>query len=109
MLGFHHLRSRALIANGLEPFPAKGAWKRYLDYLMYGIGVFAPLALLPQIGSIYFDHETKGVSLETWVLLSIFSVLWTIYGIVHRDKPIIITHSLFTILDASIVIGILLY
>ncbi|MDP2655552.1 MAG: SemiSWEET family transporter [bacterium] len=109
MLGFHHLRSRVLATQGIEPFPARGSWKRFLDYLMYGVSVFAPFALMPQIVSIYRDHQTQGVSLETWVLLTAFSILWTIYGIVHKDKPIIITHSLFMILDGSIVIGILLF
>ncbi|MCR4333718.1 MAG: hypothetical protein NUV60_01705 [Patescibacteria group bacterium] len=109
MLGFHHLRSRALAAQGIEPFPARGAGKRSLDYLMYGVGIFAPLALMPQIISIYVDHQKEGVSLETWVLLTLFSILWTIYGIVHRDRPIIIAHALFTILDGSIVVGILLF
>jgi uncharacterized protein with PQ loop repeat len=109
MLGFHHLRSRALVAQGLEPFPARGSWKRFLDHLMYGVGIFAPLALMPQIISIYVDHEKQGVSLETWILLAVFNILWTVYGVVHKDKPIIITHTLFTILDGSIVAGVLLF
>ena len=109
MLGFHHLRSRTLVAQGLEPFPARSAWKRFLDRLMYSVGVLAPLALMPQVISIYVDHEKQGVSLETWVLLAVFNVLWVVYGIVHKDKPIIITHTLFTILDVSIVAGVLLF
>lgn len=43
-----------------------------------------------------------------WVLLSVFNILWVMYGIVHKDKPIIITHTLFTALDISIVAGVLL-
>ena len=108
MLGFHHLRSRALASKGLEPFPARSALKRFLDRLMYGVSILAPLALLPQILSIYIDREKQGVSLETWVLLSVFNILWVMYGIVHKDKPIIITHTLFTALDVSIVAGVLL-
>lgn len=76
---------------------------------MYVVSVAAPLALLPQISSIYIDRQKQGVSLETWALLTVFSMLWTIYGIVHKDKPIIITHSLFMILDGSIVVGVLLF
>jgi MtN3 and saliva related transmembrane protein len=109
MIGFHHLRAREMVAKGIEPFPARDILKRYLDYTMYGISVLAPLALLPQIFSIYIDREKRGVSIETWILLSIFSILWTIYGVVHKDKPIIITHALFAILDISIVVGVLVY
>lgn len=109
MNGLHHLRSRLLISKGIEPFPARGAWKRFLDYLMYGVGIFAPLALLPQIGNIYIKHEIEGISLTTWVLLCAFNVLWILYGTVHKDKPIIIAHSLFAIFNATIVVGVLMY
>lgn len=109
MLGFHHLRSRSLISKGIEPFPARGAWKRFLDYLMYGVGIFAPLALLPQIGNIYIEHKTEGLSLITWILLFAFNMLWILYGTVHKDKPIIIAHSFFAIFNAAVVVGVLMY
>ena len=109
MLGFHHIRSRARAAEGLEPFPSRNAWKRYLDYLMYAVGVLSPLALLPQIGSIYLNHATEGVSIETWLLLCLFNLLWINYGIVHGDKPIIISHSLFAVFNVIIVAGVLMY
>ena len=109
MLGFHHLRSRALVTKGLEPFPARSSGKRFLDYLMYGIGVLAPLALFPQVIQIYTTKNASGISLVTWVLLAFFNVLWVLYGIAHNDKPIIIAHVLFSILNALVAIGALLY
>jgi len=109
MLGFHHLRSRALATKGLEPFPARSSWKRFLDHLMYGVGVLAPLALLPQVIQIYTTKNASGISLATWTLLTFFSVLWMLYGIAHKDKPIIIAHVLFAILNALVAVGALLY
>ncbi|MDP1707227.1 MAG: SemiSWEET family transporter [bacterium] len=109
MIGFHHLRSRALVTQGLEPFPAQSFWKRFLDHLMYVVSVLAPFALLPQIISIYANGDKQGVSVLTWSLLTVFNMLWTIYGVVHKDKLIIIAHTLFTILNGSIVVGVLIY
>ena len=109
MLGFHHLRSRALISGGLEPFPARGALKRFLDRLMYAVGILAPFALLPQAVRLYATKSSEGISLTTWVLLAFSNFLWLIYGIVHKDKPIIIAHSLFIVMDIAIVIGVLMY
>lgn len=109
MLGFHHLRSRALLSGGLEPFPAKGALKRFLDRLMYAVGVLAPFALLPQAVRLYATKSSAGISLATWVLLALSNILWLMYGIVHKDKPIIIAHSLFIVMDASIIAGALAY
>jgi len=109
MLGFHHLRSRALIAKGLEPFPARDILKRFLDYVMYAVGVLAPLALLPQVIQIYATKNASGISLATWVLLAFFNILWVLYGIAHKDKPIIIAHVLFAILNTLVAVGALLY
>mgnify|MGYP001592984234 CR=1 FL=1 len=109
MLGFHHLRSRVLTSSGLEPFPSKNAWKRTLDYVMYGVGIFAPLALVPQILQIYRTKSGAGLSLSTWWLLSLFNALWAFYGAVHKDKHIFFANVLMFFFNSAIIIGILLY
>jgi len=109
MLGFHHMRARARLAKGLEPFPAKGAWKRILDYVMYGVGIAAPIALVPQILQIYTTKSSAGVSLLTWLLITLFNMLWAIYGAVHRDKQIFLASVFITIFDLIIVVGVLMY
>lgn len=109
MLGFHHLRARTIASGGLEPFPARGAWKRSLDYLMYGVGVFAPLALVPQILQIYTTKSGDGISLSTWLLLTLFNILWAIYAVVHKDKHILFANILMAIFNCIIVVGVLMY
>jgi len=76
---------------------------------MYGVGVLAPLALLPQVIQIYTTKSASGISLATWMLLASFSVLWVLYGVAHKDKPIIIAHVLFAILNMLVAVGALLY
>ncbi len=97
------------MAKGLEPFPARSALKRFLDYFMYVVGVVAPFALLPQIIQIYTEKSAAGISPVTWALLTFFNILWVLYGIVHNDKPIIITNILFAAFNAAVIIGALLY
>ena len=109
MIGFHHLRARALVARGLEPFPAKDARKRFLDRLMYGVGIFAPVALLPQIFQIYSTKSGAGVSIFTWSLLTLLNLLWALYGAVHKDGQIFFANAFIALFDLAIVIGILLY
>ena len=108
-LGFHHIRARARSAKGLEPFPAKGVWKRLFDYLMYVVGIFAPLALVPQILQIYTTKSAEGVSLLTWLLFTLLNTLWTTYGAIHKDKHIFIASGLMILFDLVVVIGILVY
>ena len=109
MLGFHHLRSRALISKGIEPFPARGAWERFFDYLMYGVGIFAPLALVPQILQIYTTKSSEGLSLPTWLLFIAVNTLWAIYGAVHKDKHILFANVFMALFNAAVVVGVLMY
>jgi uncharacterized protein with PQ loop repeat len=109
MLGFHHIRARARSAQGLEPFPATGFWKRALDYLMYAVGILAPLALVPQIIQIYTTKSSAGISLFTWLLLALVNALWAFYGAVHKDAQLIFANAFITLFDLVIVVGILMY
>ena len=109
MNGFHHIRARVRSAQGLEPFPARGAWKHFFDYLMYGVGIFAPLALLPQIFQIYTTKSAAGVSLLTWFLFTFFNILWTIYGAIHKDNHIFFASAFMILFDLVVVIEILVY
>lgn len=99
-IGMHHLhRRRRAGGPKLSPF----------DYLMYGVGIVQPLALLPQVLAIYVDGTKEGVSLTTWLLLTLFNTLWAIYGYRHRVIPILIANMLLMILDVTIVLGVLYY
>lgn len=107
--GLHHMRTRMCVTEGLEPFPARSIKMRMFDYLMYGVGFFAPLALLPQIFQIYSTKSSVGVSLLTWVLLSISSALWTIYGAVHKDNHILFASGSMIVFHLTVIIGLLIY
>ncbi len=109
MTGFHHLRARARITRGLEPFPSKNKMKRALDRLMYVVGIFAPVALVPQILQIYTTKSAEGLSLSTWLLLSLFNIFWATYGVVHKDKHIIFANMLMALFNGIIAAGVLLY
>jgi len=109
MNGLHHLRARILFKKGLEPFPARNMWKKSLDYVMYGVGFIAPVALVPQILQLYTSKSSVGLSLSTWCLLIFFNFLWSFYGVVHKDMHIFFASFLMLIFDAVIVVGILLY
>lgn len=108
-LGLRHLHARKRAARGLEAFPAASFGRRSFDYLMYMVGLVQPLALLPQVGAVYLHHEKAGISLATWELLTLFNLLWALYGFMHRDKPIMIANALLTALDIAIVLGVLYY
>lgn len=72
---------------------------------LVGVAAFAyPLSGLPQ-AMLVFQGSTDGVSLTSWVFFALFSVLFLIYGIIHKIKPIIVTNLLWLLVDIFIVIG----
>lgn len=109
MHGFHHLRARARLSGGLEPFPSQDARKRFLDYLMYGVGIFAPLALLPQIHQLYGTRDASGLSVVTWSLICCVNALWALYGLAHKDTQLFMANVLMMLFNLAILTGILLY
>jgi uncharacterized protein with PQ loop repeat len=104
--GMLHLQARRRLFKHLEPFPSRSAFKRSLDYCMYGIAIVQPLALIPQALATYASSDGNASPL-TWGLLGIIGCFWILYGIVHKERPIIITNCLSVILDFVIVYGIL--
>ncbi len=81
----------------------------WFDYLMLAVAAFGPLALLPQIISIYQTQVVSGLVPVTWIAFSCMNILWLIYGVLHKQSPIILTSIMGCILNAAGAVGILLY
>ncbi|HUD44754.1 MAG TPA: SemiSWEET family transporter [Patescibacteria group bacterium] len=84
--------------------------KRHIfDEFIYPVSLIAPIMTIPQLLSIWLQKSTQGISILTWSAYALVSLLWIIYGVIHKEKPIIVSNFLLFILDTSIVIGVLLY
>ncbi|MBY0294141.1 hypothetical protein K2Q08_02300 [Patescibacteria group bacterium] len=106
-LGHRHqsLRRRGVIKTS-------GRSKRLLfsaDVLAYCVTFFSLFFTLDQVRIIWIHHDVEEVSFLTWTLYAISSVTWLFYGIVHREKVLILTNSFWIILNSSIVLGLFLY
>jgi uncharacterized protein with PQ loop repeat len=84
---------------------------RYFEPFMMAMGILGPLATAPQLVKLYFTHSqhAEGLSLSMWVAYTVLSVLWVIYGLVHRTPPIWIGNMLGFGMDAAMVVGILIH
>jgi len=109
MLGLHHLLLRKRVSQNIETYPHPVPWKRVFDRAMYGIGILAPVALVPQAFELYTSHDASGLSLPTWVVLGIINFLWSIYGTLHKEPPIAIANVFMGLLNLSVAVGIILY
>jgi MtN3 and saliva related transmembrane protein len=104
-LGLRHKYERA---HGLKPQP-KSAYVTFLDKLTFVAGVVGPFTVLPQIYSIFHSHSAAGVSMITWLLIFIVTFPWILYGVAHKDKSIIVSFSLWEVVNMTVVVGVLMY
>jgi len=63
-------------------------------------GIFTTLAVLPQIIKALRTKKVKDVSPLMFVILCLGVGLWTVYGILKCDWPIIITNGISFLLNA---------
>jgi len=106
---FHHLHKRKRIYKKLEKYPHPSRSFRILDKIVLVIAFLFPLIELPQLLEIYIKKSAQNVSIITWSFFVLFGIPWIIYGIVHKEKPIVILYALWIIIDSLIVLGIVLY
>ena len=99
----HHLAARRI-----HPVRYPIRWKKWFDRAMYIGGVTGPAMVVPQIYEVWIKKSIEGVSLASWSLFAVSAVIWTAYGLVHRERVIVFTNALFVIVDLLVVAGILL-
>ena len=76
---------------------------------MYAVSVFGALFTLPQFLQIWSHKQAQGVSLATWVAYACLSALWLIYGLVNKQKQLILSQTLLVMLDIGVVVGVIAY
>ncbi len=80
-----------------------------IDKLMVVAAVLHPLMTLPQVIKIYSTQSAKDLSLLTWVMYFMLGLIFLLYALAHKIKPLIVTQVLWGLMDGAIFIGILLY
>lgn len=80
-----------------------------MDKAIYVVGSFGLIMTIPQVTKIWIEKNASGVSAISWSAYLITAIFWLIYGIMHKEKPIIFTYSAWIVLEVAIVIGIILY
>ncbi|MBI5048499.1 MAG: SemiSWEET transporter [Deltaproteobacteria bacterium] len=61
------------------------------------------LSFVPQVVKTWKMRETRDISLFMFVMLAIGIVLWTVYGFIIQDLPVILANCISFILTAIII------
>lgn len=93
---YHYLKHRTSKRN-----------KETLNILVWFAVVAGPIMTIPQIYTIWVEG-TKGASLLSWAAYLVVAFIWLIYGLVHRERPIVIAQTAWILLDSTIVVGLII-
>ncbi|XOU94726.1 MAG: hypothetical protein ACNFW9_01530 [Candidatus Kerfeldbacteria bacterium] len=106
---FHlHQRKRFHLPR-LENFPSERKFTKFLDKVIYAAGIAGPILVIPQAIEVWINKEAAGVSIPSWIGFTVLAIIWLIYGIVHKEKPLILMYTGLIIMDALVVIGAIIY
>jgi len=108
-IGLHHFSRRKRIYQKHEPYPHPNKWKRLMDKLIYVIGILGPIMTIPQLMKVWIEKNVAGLSIVSWGAYLIIAIFWLVYGIMHKDKPIVFSSGLWIIVHSLIIVGVVLY
>lgn len=80
-----------------------------LRRLLGGMSAFTLIMTLPQVWTIWVDHQASGVSVLSWCAYLLSAVLWFWYGLQQHDKNIYLPCIGWLIMDGAVIAGALVY
>jgi uncharacterized protein with PQ loop repeat len=90
-----------------QPAPP-GQPKSWFDKVLPMLSIFTMAMTVPQVWTIWVEHNAAGVSLLSWGAYLLSACLWFFYGLQKHDKTIYVACIGWVILDAAVVVGALL-
>lgn len=105
----HHLQKRKRVYKKLEPYPHPDLTKKIVDKLVYAVGIMVPGVTFIQAWKIWSEKNGDGISLIAWGGYIIGNVIWILYGMIHKERPIILMYILLILTNTAVVIGALIY
>ena len=80
-----------------------------LRRILGGMSVFSMLMTVPQVWTIWVNHEAAGVSALSWSAYLLSAVLWFWFGVQQGDKNIYLPCIGWIGLDAGVIAGAIYY
>lgn len=75
-----------------------------IDILGLAASIFTTSSQIPQVIRTYKTRDVSGISLSTYVIITIGLLLWLTYGIIKNDLPLIVANSTMVLLTIAIAI-----
>ncbi len=75
-----------------------------IDKMAYFVGVVGNAAVIPQIVKAW-QSNAPGLAVLTWLLFVGIGVIWLVYAIEHKQKPLIVAQIVGLTCNVAVVLG----
>ena len=105
----HHQHKRKRVHLHKQEYPHPHKFKRFMDHAIYVLGVVGPVMGSLQAYKIFAEQTAAGIALPTYAFNVFANIFWLIYGVIHKEKPIVLMYALWFIVNVLIVTGTIIY
>lgn len=78
--------------------------KRTVDSMAYFVGVVGNVAVIPQIIKAW-QSNAPGLAVLTWLLFIGIGLIWLVYAVQHKQKPLIVAQIVGISCNVLVVVG----
>jgi len=100
---------RKKLKKQYEPYPHHHRGKAVVDHAVYAIGILSPMLSAQQSYQIHSTKDASGISVLLFGGNALFAIIWITYGIMHKEKPLLVMYSLLFVVNLSIAVGAMMY
>jgi len=96
-------------ANSTSAAAEPAQSEKMLRTMLGGMSVFTMLMTIPQVLTIWVNHQAAGVSILSWGAYLVSAVLWFWFGLKQKDKNIYLPCIGWIVLNSAIIAGAVVY
>ncbi len=75
-----------------------------LDILGLVATAFTTSSFVPQVWTTWRTKDVSGISLTTYIIITIGLFLWLVYGVLKGDLPLMVANAAMVVLTSAITI-----
>jgi MtN3 and saliva related transmembrane protein len=75
-----------------------------LDLLGLVATAFTTSSFVPQVWRTWKTRDVSGISLPTYVIITVGLALWLVYGLLKDDLPLIVANAMMVVLTGAITV-----
>ncbi|MBQ27625.1 MAG: hypothetical protein CMH81_05735 [Nitrospiraceae bacterium] len=76
----------------------------WITVMGFVAGTCTTAAFLPQVAKMFLTKKTQDISLFMYIILATGVLLWTIYGFINEDIPLLLANGITLVFVCSILV-----